>query len=103
MSARTRNRFVRGAFLRPLGDAPNAKLKVMNMLKKLLSTFELPPAPPSSIEEDRSRLVRSTVAERSHGNVHLQLGEYYTREDLDKEVTEVKGFDFSHGTVRHSN
>lgn len=95
MFARTRNRFGSGVLARPPGEPPNAKLRIMSMLKKLISAFELPPPPPSNTEADRERLARGVVAERSHGNVLLQQGKYYTKEDIEAEYENVRRYDFS--------
>lgn len=95
MFLRPRNRFELGALARPSSDKPKAKLSVMSMIDRILSGFGVPPAPPTETEVQHSRFARSTVAERSHGNIYLQLGDYYTRSDLDKQVAEVKGFDFT--------
>lgn len=66
----------------------------MSLIRKLISAFELPPAPPTNTEADRERLARGVVAERSHGNVPLQIGKYYTKEDIDAEYETVRRYDF---------
>ena len=95
MFLRLRNRLELGALSRPASEAPKAKLSVMSMFRRLISSFDLPPSPPASTEADQDRLARATVAERSHGNIPLQLGDYYTKEDLDKETNVVLSLDFS--------
>jgi hypothetical protein len=69
----------------------------MSMFKKLISAFETPPAPPADLACDRDELARSVVRDRSHGNVLLQDGKYYTQQDVDQENERARGFDFTPG------
>ena len=53
--------------------------------------------PPRTLEYDQQairEMEKETVSRFSRGNVRLQLGEYLTREDLDGELEQVKGFTF---------
>lgn len=91
--SRACNRFGSGTRSRRSGELPNATRRVMSMIRKLFSALELPPAPPTNTEADRERLARGVVAERSHGNVLLQRGQYYTKEDIDAEYESVRRYD----------
>lgn len=93
------NRFGPILPMHPLREAPETKLSVMSLLETLRRVFELPPAPPASTETDRERLARSVVAERSHGNILLQQGKYYTKEDLEAECEQVRRYDFRQGST----
>lgn len=82
-----------------LCKVPETKLSVMSLLEKLRRAFELPPAPSTSTDADRERLARGVVAERSHGNILLQQGKYYTEEDLEAECEQARRYDFRQGST----
>lgn len=75
--------------------ALKARFHVMSMLRKFIEVFELPPAPPASTDREHSRIARDVVADRSHGNIPLQQGRYYTKEDVEAEYERVRGIDFT--------
>lgn len=60
------------------------------MLDFLLSAFKRPVQTPSKEEA-----VRKIVRARSHGNVRLQMGQYYTKKDVDAKYERLKGINFA--------
>ena len=66
----------------------------MHLFKYLRKVLSGPPSLPEYDHETIRDMERETVSRFSRGNVRLQLGEYATREDLDKEYEEIKGLRF---------
>lgn len=61
------------------------------MFKKLKSL--LPPAPPAHGEAEKRAMARSAVSRVSNGNVHIQLGNFATKSDINKLKEKVLGSD----------
>lgn len=69
------------------------------MLKTLIEAvriaFEAPvDHSPVSLEESRRQSDRRIVRRLATGDMHLKLGQYVTREDLDREYERVKTYRF---------
>lgn len=60
------------------------------MLDFLLSVFKRP-----AVTLSKKEAVRKVVRARSHGNVRLQMGQYYTKQDVDAKFDRIKGIDFA--------
>ena len=66
----------------------------MMLLKKVLLAFSSP-KPVSSVEycADSAR-VRKIVKSRSHGNLRLQMGQYYMKKDVDALFARIRKINF---------
>lgn len=59
------------------------------------AAFEVPKVPQQEPEKTCDLIDRVVVGARSHGNMRLQHGLYYTRRDLDAEYDRVRKINFS--------
>jgi hypothetical protein len=57
-----------------------------------LSKPRKPRAPHAAYDPDT---IRGIVSSRSHGNVRLQSGRFYTKNDVDEQFERVRKFNFS--------
>lgn len=64
------------------------------LMQKIRNAFA-PPHKPVNVESRREQAMRLIVAQRSHGNIRLQKGKYYTDKDLDEQYEYIKGKRFS--------
>ena len=64
------------------------------MLKAIAIAFGRTPKPRRPELSIDPETVRAVVAERSHGNVRLQAGMFYTKDDVDAEYELVRGTEF---------
>lgn len=65
---------------------------MVNFISRAFSGPRKPRNPDDKIEADS---LRSIVSARSHGNVRLQNGRYYTAKDVDAKFREVQKLDFA--------
>jgi hypothetical protein len=69
---------------------------VMEKLLQLLKLSFLKPTVPDELHQNISpETIRGIVSARSHGNVYLQEGLFYTKEDVDEQFKNIKDFDFA--------
>lgn len=64
------------------------------MFEMFKFAFRSPRLPSDSEAKVRGAL-KSVVAQRSHGNVRLQKGKYYTKEDTSAEYEQLKNRKFA--------
>ena len=69
-------------------------MNFFNFLKLVLTT---PQVPSGTGEVSRKRMHR-IVAARSHGNIRLQAGEYYTKLDVNEKYDRYKDVRFANGS-----
>lgn len=66
--------------------------KLLEMLKLVLSKPAMPEEPHKDLLPET---IRGIVSARSHGNVRLQEGFFYTKEDVDEQYRRVRQYDFA--------
>ena len=66
----------------------------MMMLEKIKLAFGQPSAPEAIHSASQAEAVRKIVMSRSHGNVRLQRGQYYTKKDVDERRAEIRKIKF---------
>lgn len=59
------------------------------LLARVISAFSVPRLPKAT-EVRRRDALNQVVAQRSHGNIRLQKGKFYTTEDVDKQYERLK-------------
>lgn len=64
------------------------------LLEKFKSAFSSP-IKPSDTKVRARNAIRLIVAKRSHGNLRLQKGKYYTKKDIDQQYAKIKPKRFS--------
>lgn len=64
------------------------------LFARIIEAFKAPEAP-ADIEKRRRALVSRVVAARSHGNIRLQMGKFYTKEDVNERYEQIKSKRFS--------
>lgn len=64
------------------------------MFRRVVAAFRAPKRIPSSTEESGRAIVRDVVRRTATGNVRLQLGNFVTKEDLNRQYERVKTFRF---------
>lgn len=64
------------------------------MLRILIAAFRAPKSIESSTEESKRAIARGVVRRVATGNVRLQLGNFATKEDLDRQYERVKRYSF---------
>lgn len=69
----------------------------MNFFSLLKLIIAVPQVPSGTGEVSRKRM-HKIVAARSHGNIRLQAGEYYTKLDVDEKYNRFKNVRFSIGS-----
>lgn len=78
-----------------LGREPRStRLCTNHMMKRILDFLRVPPAPPESTAHHVAAIDREIVRLRSHGNIRLQEGKYYTQEDVDRQYERIIDVDF---------
>lgn len=50
---------------------------------------------PNSAPAPKQDAERAVVRARSHGNVRLQMGQYYTKKDVDAKFNRLRGVNFA--------
>lgn len=60
------------------------------MFDRIIKAFTPTPTP-----EARKGAEREIVRARSHGNVRLQFGQYYTKKDVDAKFNRLRGVNFA--------
>jgi hypothetical protein len=65
-------------------------LEMRNMFDRLLMAFKAPSLPAA-----RKDAARDVVSARSHGNVRLQWGQYYTKKEVDERFNRLRGTTFA--------
>ena len=69
---------------------------VMEKLLQLLKLSFLKTTVPDELRQEISpEAIRGIVSARSHGNVYLQEGLFYTKEDVDEQFNNIRDFDFA--------
>ena len=71
------------------------------MLRILIAAFRAPKSIQSSAEESKRTIARSVVRRAATGNVRLQLGNFVTKEDLDRQYERVKSYSFNDAGSAH--
>jgi hypothetical protein len=66
----------------------------MNIFRYLKFVFSAPRVPSSHPQEAKERM-RALVASRSHGNIRIQMGSFYTKEDVDSKFEQFKDVRFA--------
>jgi hypothetical protein len=61
--------------------------------KSIANAFRAPQVPKNADASIDPGVLRTMVASRSHGNVRLQDGRFYTHSDLDAEFEALRGAD----------
>jgi len=68
-------------------------------MTKLIELIKLVLSKPALLEESHQDIlpeaIRGIVSARSHGNVRLQEGLFYTKDDVDEQFERVRKFDFA--------
>ncbi len=68
----------------------------MEKLLELLKLSFFKPAMPDELGHDiLPETIRGIVGSRSHGNVYLQEGLFYTKDDVDEQFEEIRDYDFA--------
>ncbi len=67
----------------------------MRFVDRLIAAFV--PAKHIIVDSEASRAAidRDVIMQRSHGNLRLQYGQYYTNDDIKKQVKAVKAINFA--------
>ena len=65
-----------------------------SLIKVVRSAFRSPPGAPAPRDETERRQARSVVRRVATGNIHLQRGEFATKEDLDRQYERVQSYKF---------
>lgn len=65
------------------------------MLRILIAAFRAPKQIPSSADESKQKIARDVVRRTATGNVRLQLGNFATKDDLDRQYERVKSYKFN--------
>lgn len=65
------------------------------MLKRIARAFKMVKAPRNPTLSIDPEVGRRIVASRSHGNVRLQAGLFYTKSDVDAEYERLRGTEFA--------
>lgn len=69
---------------------------VMARLIELIKlAFEQPTMPDEPHKDILPDTIRGIVSARSHGNVRLQEGLFYTKDDVDEQYQRVRKYDFA--------
>jgi hypothetical protein len=69
----------------------------MNIYSLLKLVFVVPTVPKGTGNVSRERM-HNIVAARSHGNIRLQAGEYYTKLDVDEKYEHYRDVRFATGS-----
>lgn len=67
----------------------------MTTLKSIANAFRAPARPKLADAVIAPDVARAIVASRSHGNVRLQDGRFYTKTDIDAEFEALRGVDLT--------
>ena len=65
------------------------------LIRMVSRAFQAPSAPDPSSDGFSEDAVREIVSARSHGNLRLQWGQYYTQKDVDDRYAAIRDFDFA--------
>ena len=65
------------------------------MLRILSAAFRAPKRIQSSTDEPTQEIARRVVRRTASGDVRLQLGNFVTKDDLDRQYERVKSYKFS--------
>lgn len=67
------------------------------MFRRVVGAFRAPRRPRSSRSTEKSRraIARGVVRRTATGNVRLQLGQFVTKDDLNRQYERIKNFRFS--------
>lgn len=68
-------------------------MKLFNLIKL---AFSSPAAPSEAVKDDRLRVLKM-VASRSHGNIRLLSGAFYTKHDVNVKYDRYKDVKFAAG------
>jgi hypothetical protein len=65
------------------------------MLDRLILAFSNPATPSKAKVGQAATSTRDIVRARSHGNIYLQRGEFYTKKDVDAKFERIRKVNFS--------
>lgn len=69
--------------------------RLVRFVDSIKVAFQMQPAPKLEGNEVRDQIDRVVVGARSHGNMRLQHGLFYTQRNLDAQYDRVRKLDFS--------
>lgn len=69
----------------------------MSLIDRLRQINRISPPVPRHTKDEKRDKVRGIVSRLSQGNIYLQYGKYFSKEDIEQKRTDMASYDFTAG------